>query len=254
MTSDRKGISPVDEPRTLIITGAASGIGLAVLAEQADSAIFDRVVALDTAIAPANGLARSGLELVWAEVDVSDAAAVDSALVELQDKDAPYAGVVNSAGNHDVGDSLEVPLDDFRRIVDVHLMGTFLVSRRAAKLMPANGSIVNLSSVAAQFGLAGRAAYSAAKAGIEGLTRALAVEWAPRGVRVNAVAPGYIDTTMGLKGIKSRGKAEQLHPLNRLGMAKEVAATISFLLSEEASFITGTVVVVDGGYSVYKGA
>ena len=207
--------------RTLVVTGAASGIGLAVLGVPTSGSSFDRVLALDVTRGD-HGVAIRDLELVWAEVDVRDADAVDDTIAEFADKDFPYAGLVNSAGNHSVGDSLVVPLEDFRKVIDVHLIGTFVVSRGVARLMSSGGSIVNMSSVGARFGLAHRAAYSAAKAGVEGLTRALAVEWAPQGIRVNAVAPGYIDTPMGLKGVADRKSTEQLHALNRLGAPSEV--------------------------------
>ena len=237
---------------TLVITGAASGIGLAVLQSETLGNSFERVVALDIS-PPREDLVDTSIDRIWVAADVRDAVAVDEAIVELADAEAPYAGLVNSAGNHRVGDSLMIPLDEFREIIEVHLLGTFLVSRSVARLMTHGGSIVNLSSVGAQFGLPHRAAYSAAKAGIEGLTRALAVEWASRGIRVNAVAPGYIDTPMGLKGVADRKATEQLHALHRLGTPDEVGELISYLLSDKASFITGGVIPIDGGYSVFKG-
>jgi NAD(P)-dependent dehydrogenase (short-subunit alcohol dehydrogenase family) len=169
--------------------------------------------------------------------------------------------LVNNAGNGDQPHpTIEQNVDAFDRLLDIHVRGTFLACREAARVMLAqrSGAIVNLGSIAGLAGIPARNAYGAAKAGIVAMTRSLACEWARDGVRVNAVAPGYVATEL-VETLKRNGQMnlqaiERRTPMGRLAQPDEIARAISFLASDAASYITGTVLSVDGGWHAYGAA
>lgn len=242
------------EPKnaSVIVTGAARGLGAAIatrfltdgyrvfgidLDETALRELADRHHRLD--FHPVGGDASS--ESLLAEVG---AAAVDGA-------HRLHAFVAN-AGIGMVGDSLSYSVADWNRTVEVNVTAAFLGARVAVARMSGPGSIVMMSSVSGHTGFGGRAAYSMTKAGIHGLVRSLAVEWAPRGIRVNAVSPGIIRTDL-LDRIIAQGTASEERylrriPMGRLGADTEIADAVHFLASERASYITGVVLPVDGGW------
>ena len=163
--------------------------------------------------------------------------------------------LVNNAGiGEQAAPTIDQTVEAFDRVLSVHLRGTFLASREAAKVMLAqrSGSIVNLASIAGLAGIPARNAYGAAKAGIGAMTRAMACEWARSGIRVNAVAPGYVRTTLvndlERKGALDAGAIEARTPMGRMADPNEIAEVIAFLASTRASFITGTTLNVDGGW------
>ena len=172
--------------------------------------------------------------------------------------------LVNNAGIGDQGGStLEQNAEAFDRVLAVHLRGTFLLSQAVGRVMlqatpqagGVRGSIVNLGSIASTIGLPARKAYSAAKAGVLGMTRALACEWARSGIRVNAVAPGYVNTAL-VADLNRRGMLDgkgiaQRTPLGRMAEPAEIAEAICFLASPKASYITGIVLPVDGGWTAF---
>ncbi len=234
----------------LLVTGGASGLGhdiasAAITAGRA-VALLDR-----DADAVRNAADRVGGIPVTADVTRPDQ--LDRAVAQLVSEHGPIGGVVNSAGLTRPAPAATMDVDDWRLVVDVDLNGTYFVCRSVfPHLSPDSGAIVNVASIAAARGLPGRVAYSAAKAGVVGLTRALATEWAPHGVRVNAVGPSWVDTplirTMVADGALDGDELSSRAPLGRMCTTADVASTTLYLLSDAAAFVTGQTIYVDGGY------
>ena len=243
---------------TTIITGGTGGIGVATarrLLEDAPTHCIALVDLRDDALPRA--LEPFADRVAQYACDVVDPVAVRAAASLIGDQLPPVSGLVNSAGTLAIAPSLEIDAAEFESLLSVHLTGALLWSQAFARLLEVRpGAIVNLSSIAGQFGQPGRLAYGAAKAAIRSMTQTLAVEWATRGIRVNCVAPGYIETPM-LTQVRTAGRTAgaslaQHAALNRVGQPGEVAGAIAFLLGDDASFITGHTLNVDGGFSVKK--
>jgi len=246
--------------RVAVVTGAASGMGLAIARHL--SARGDRVALLDLdgdgAARAAAGLRASGALAVGAQVDVSDRAAVDAALEAVRAELGAIAIMVTSAGLDAFQPFSEITTESWQRLLAVNLTGTFHCLQAAAPDMLAArwGRMVTISSSSAQSGAPRMAHYVAAKAGVLGLTRALALELAPHGITVNTIPPGMIDTPM-LRRAEADGDVGRIEkvvprvvPVGRAGTPDDVAATCAFLCSEEAAFITGQVIGVNGGMVV----
>ncbi|MFO0232002.1 MAG: SDR family NAD(P)-dependent oxidoreductase [Burkholderiales bacterium] len=241
------------DDRVVVVTGAARGLGAEIV--RAFARAGARVAALDR---DADALARAAADSPEAAaalrlaVDVTDHDAVDHALDRIVEAlGAPHVLVAN-AGIGIRGPALDVPPTDFERVVDVNLNGLFFCNRLAARRIQAGGAIVNLASV---MGLSGgifpNAAYQASKGAVVNLTRALALEWASRGLRVNAVAPNYVDTPLTEAIFSDPAKLAQVMahtPMGRLPTPDDVAQAVLFLASDAAASITGHVLAVDGGY------
>ncbi len=239
--------------RVVVVTGAARGLGAEIV--RAFARAGARVAALDR---DADALARAAAESPEAAaalrlaVDVTDHDAVDRALDRVVEALGALHVLVANAGIGIRGPALDVPPADFERVVDVNLNGLFFCDRLAARRMQAGGAIVNLASV---MGLSGgifpNAAYQASKGAVVNLTRALALEWASRGLRVNAVAPNYVDTPLTEAIFSDPAKLAQVMahtPMGRLPTPDDVAQAVLFLASDAAASITGHVLAVDGGY------
>ena len=231
--------------RVVLVTGGNRGIGLAcALAFAADG---HRVAVTCRGEAPAE-LVDAGILAV--PCDVTDSATVDTAFASIEEKLGPVEILIANAGITRDGLVVRMSDGDFTDVIDANLTGAFRVARRAVRgMMKARwGRIILVSSIAGRVGQTGQANYAASKAGLVGLGRSLAKEFASRNVTVNVVAPGPILTDMlaALPDDQQAAYAEAV-PLGRLGQAEEVAAAIAFLASDAASYVTGAVLPVDGG-------
>jgi NAD(P)-dependent dehydrogenase (short-subunit alcohol dehydrogenase family) len=237
--------------RRAIVTGGASGIGRAIAEVLAEGGARVTIADRDLARAKATAAAIGGDAIA---LDVTDPDAAEAAAARYAEAGAPDV-LVNNAGIVQNAPSLEVDLADWRRVIDVNLHGVFHTARAFGRHMVAagRGSVVNISSICGAVAVhpQPQAAYNAAKAGVNLLTKSLAVEWAGR-VRVNAVAPGYTATELTLLG---RSKPEWFEtwlagiPMGRLAEPREIGLAVAFLASDAASYVTGTVLTVDGGYT-----
>lgn len=235
--------------RVALVTGASRGIGRATAARLASDG-FDVAISYST---DADGAAET-LKLIEAagrrglalQTDVRSSTAVDESFTKINDELGPVAVLVNNAGVRHDGLAVRLSDDDWTDTLDANLTGAFNCSRAALRGMIREryGRIVMISSVAGTHGNPGQAAYGASKAGLIGLARTLAKEYARKQITVNTVAPGPVATAM-TEGLVD--KIAEAVPLGRPGTVDEVAAAVSFLASDEAGYITGTVLPVDGG-------
>ncbi|MBI4870464.1 MAG: 3-oxoacyl-[acyl-carrier-protein] reductase [Candidatus Riflebacteria bacterium] len=239
--------------RVALVTGATRGIGKSVAALLASHGARVVVVGTDStrAAQEAQELAsRHGVATAGFGCDVSIQEQVDDVVDETVRRFERIDILVNNAGIVRDGLLLRMSSDDWDRVLAVNLKGAFLFTRKVCRHMLKQhaGAIVNLSSVIGLVGSAGQANYAASKAGIIGFTKSIAKEFASKSIRANVVAPGFIDTDM-TDGLSEARKAELLRqiPLNRLGTVEDVARAVAFLVSDEAAYITGQVLQVDGG-------
>ena len=244
--------------KSVIVTGGASGIGLASVErclEEGASAVIADLEGSEGASRAAELNGKHAGTCLFKACDVTDTAQVDRLFADTVDELGGVDAVFNNAGIGGIAPSDEVSDEEFLRIIDINLSGVFRVARAALRVMyrQGSGSIVNCASILGVFGQSQTAAYTAAKGGVVNMTRSLAIEAAPQGVRVNAIGPGYIDTPLleALDDDMLQGLIN-LHPLGRLGRSEEVANAFLFLASDEASFVTGANLMVDGGFTAGK--
>ncbi|WP_194094313.1 SDR family NAD(P)-dependent oxidoreductase [Marivivens aquimaris] len=246
MTYDFKG-------KTAIVTGGGSGIGAAIVKKlAADGA---KVIVADISMENAEEIAAEvGENAKAAKVDTGDAASVEAMVKAAEDFGGGLHLLVNNAGiggaNAPVG---EYPVDSWKKVIDVNLHGVFYGMRYAIPAMQkaGGGSIVNMASILGSVGIAGSSAYVATKHALLGLTKSSALEYGDKGIRINAVGPGFIKTPL-LDANLDQDTMDYLanqHAMKRLGTPEEVANLTCFLLSDDASFITGSYHLVDGGYT-----
>ncbi|MBX9610675.1 MAG: SDR family oxidoreductase [Burkholderiales bacterium] len=238
------------QDRVALVTGAAQGIGEACARRFAREGA--KVVITDVADARGQALA-SELGAAYLHCDVGDKAQVDALVAQCMAQHGRIDVLVNNAGIFKAADFLDVTEADFDAVLRVNLKGSFLVGQAVARAMvkTGGGNIVNMSSVNAVLAIPSISSYNVSKGGINQLTRVMALALADQGIRVNAVAPGTIATELAMKAVltSEEAKARILSrtPMKRLGEPSEIADVVAWLASDAASYVTGEIVVVDGG-------
>jgi 2-hydroxycyclohexanecarboxyl-CoA dehydrogenase len=230
-------------PKVALVTGGASGIGKAVAERLGSDGYRVAVVDLNPGDAPHSYA-----------VDVTDRAQIDAALKSVHEELGPVAILVNAAGLDGFKPFLKISFEEWEKVVNVNLHGVFhMIQAVLPDMIDAGwGRIVNISSSSAHSGTPYMTHYVSAKSGVNGLTKSLALEFGPKGITVNAVPPGFIDTPM-LRKAEERGNLGDIEktiaatPVRRIGKPEDIAATCAFLVSEEAGYITGQIVGVNGG-------
>ena len=247
--------------KVALVTGAASGLGAETARRLAreGAAVLLTDVAVDAGEAVATGILDRGGRAAFVAHDVTREDDWARAVAEAVKHFGGLHVLVNNAGVSGGGFELMThTLEDWRRILSINLDGVFLGLRHAGPAIAAagGGSVINLSSILGKVGMAGAAAYCASKGGVVMLTKAAALEWAPANIRVNSVHPGFIDTPMVSGALHAAENGNELremiisrHAMGRLGLPREIADAIVFLASDESSFMTGSELVVDGGYT-----
>lgn len=236
-----------------MITGGGGGIGRALAAglNHSGARVFLADIDAQAARDAAGAVPGSG----WSRVDVRDAESVEAMLALAEERGGAVDGLVNAHGLSNYVPFLEMPLAEWQRIIDVNLTGTFIVGQAVARRMVAaniRGAIVNISSTLGWVGAPERVHYLASKGGVNMLTRGMALDLAPHGIRVNAVGPGPVVTEMTRPRWDNPAFLEFTNnrtPLGRMGQPEELVGAVIYFLSEEASWTTGTTLYVDGGWT-----
>lgn len=239
--------------KNIIITGATRGIGKAIAYKLANSG-YNLIIGYrssdDEACKIKDELEKKGIRVILAKGDVSDQSYAKDLIKICKDEFGGIDALINNAGITKDGLVMRMSESDFMDVIDVNLKGTFNCSKEAsiAMLRQKYGKIINISSVVGVTGNAGQVNYSSSKAGVIGLTKSLAKELGSRGITVNAVAPGFIDTDMTSDlNDASKDFIKNNLPLKKFGTPEDVANVVSFLVSDESNYITGQVINVDGG-------
>lgn len=241
--------------RTAIVTGGGSGLGFAIAAAFTKQGIRTVIVGRDEKKLK-QAQAELGTRCHARAFDLTNLPALPSFVSSLVSEFGSIDILVNNAGINQKKDFTEVTDDDFINIINTNLVAVFALSREVVKqmLLQGSGSIINISSMAAQYGLPKVISYSASKSAIDGITRAMAVELSPKGIRVNAIAPGFIYSEMTDKALNSdperKARVFSRTPMGKMGQPADIAEAALFLAGDSAQFITGVVLPVDGGNSI----
>lgn len=241
------------QDKRIIVTGGGSGIGRATVLKFA--AAGAAVLAVDRDAEGLAGTAAGQSAVATLALDLTDADAPARIVETAREKLGGIDTLVNNAGIGGARPALETTDENWSAHITINLNSVFLISRAALPaLLASGGSIVNTASIAGLIGLMDSAAYAAAKTGVVGLTRQMAADYGPRGVRINAVAPGLVESPMTQARITSDPRFEAINidpiPMPRLGRPEDIANGIFFLASDEASYVNGHVLTIDGGWSV----
>ncbi len=242
--------------KSVLVTGAARGIGAGIAEAVVDEG--GAVALLDLDPAGAETAARLGDAAHYFACDVRSLAEVERAVAEAESALGGLDGLVNNAGINAYFDAVEMTEEDWDTVFAVDLKAAWMLAKATLPgLIERRGSIVNISSIQASLTIEGFFPYAAAKAGLEGLTRSLALEYAPQGVRVNAVAPGYTDTRLLREWLDQQPDPQAALdsvlgkiPMRRVSTPREIGNVVAFLLSDQSSAITGATIAVDGGLGV----
>lgn len=239
--------------KTALVTGGGSGLGMAIAKAFAQNGITTIIVGRDEAKLQA-AQAAIGSNCFYKVCDLSELANIPGLIQAITNEHDPIDVLVNNAGINLKKPFTEVTDEDFQRILTTNVSAVFAMSREVVKQMPGSGCIINISSMAAQYGIPKVIAYSTSKTAIDGMTRAMAVELAPMGIRVNAIAPGFIYSDMTAKALDSdperKAKVFGRTPMGHMGQPDDIAAAALYLVSEGAKYVTGVVLPVDGGNSI----
>jgi NAD(P)-dependent dehydrogenase (short-subunit alcohol dehydrogenase family) len=238
--------------KVAVVTGASRGIGGALATALAEAGATVVLLGRDAEALCAReaALRQKKCKAIHVVADIAMPAGIEAAFDRILQKESRLDILINNAGIEEPRQSLEVSEDLWDRIMATNLKGAFFCAQAAARRMAGSGSIINLCSLTAERGVAGAAPYSASKAGLAGLTRALAAEWAEKGIRVNGIAPGYFHTDLTDSFFQNqdwrRSMLEKI-PLRRFGRLEDLKGAAIFLCSDAAAYITGQVLYVDGG-------
>ena len=241
--------------RVIAVTGAGGGLGRCIAERVAERGALVAALDIDVDAArrTADDLAARGFQAEAVECDVTDGDSVRAAADGVEERHGPCHGLVNNAGILTKAPLADETIDAWERTMAVNLRGYFLCLQRFGATMREHGrgAVVNIASIGATVPTVGAGAYCVSKAGVVALTRQAALEWGPSGVRVNAVSPGFMKTNMtenryAVAGLEER--RAKLIPLGRIAPVEEVASVVAFLLGDDAAYVTGRDIVVDGGF------
>jgi len=244
------------QPLIAIVTGGASGIGFAIAEKFCQHDIFTIVVGRDSnkLKAAQDMLGKKGKTI---QFDLTDLKGIPSLVNDIKKEFGRIDVLVNNAGINMKKEFTEVSDEDFQKIILTNVTAVFALSREVVKCMlekQIKGSIINISSMASQYGIPKVIAYTASKSAIEGMTKAMAVELSPRGIRVNCIAPGFIATDMSAKALNDDSERKQKvmsrTPMGYIGDPEDIASAALYLANDEAKYVTGIVLPVDGGNSI----
>jgi NAD(P)-dependent dehydrogenase (short-subunit alcohol dehydrogenase family) len=245
----------MSENKVAIVTGGGSGIGLAIAERFVANSITTIIVGRDEQKLDA-AKERLGNLCVPISFDLNELSGIPSLVERIKDEFGTIDILVNNAGINQKKEFTEVTDEEFQRILSTNVTAVFALSREVVKCMldKGSGAIVNISSMASQYGIPKVIAYTASKSAIEGMTKAMATELSPKGIRVNCIAPGFIATAMSAKALNNdperRDKALGRTPMGFLGDPSDVADAALFLATDASKYITGTILRVDGGNAI----